>query len=285
VQIRNKPKSCCSVVRATLSHEYRITSGSAAEHESQSYIDSELSSTREYTGIRTTAMDPRLLMEPPLQQRPLESQQHMIVTSCEEEEEEEYDDAQDSVSCSVDSIVRADDLFDDQADEEDEAYVYKHLRSGGASMVDTTEGSFDVKPADRKALKPRKSDAVLSCPGCFRIVCMDCQRHEYYKNQYRAMFVMSVMVRWDLTLQYDPGNRCLVPCSSSSREWTVNAVSSNDDGNLICSNEQVHNGVPSSGNDDDAIYYTVCCANCHTTVAALDMTDEVYYFSGCLASS
>jgi uncharacterized membrane protein len=37
--------------------------------------------------------------------------------------------------------------------------------------------------------------------------------------------------------------------------------------------------------DDNAIYYTVCCAQCQTTVAALDMRDEVYHFSGCLAAS
>eukprot|EP00978_Attheya_sp_CCMP212_P038413 scaffold190231_cov20-Attheya_sp.AAC.1 len=33
------------------------------------------------------------------------------------------------------------------------------------------------------------------------------------------------------------------------------------------------------------IYYSVYCNNCQTEVAALDMTDEVYYFYGCLASS
>ena len=195
-------------------------------------------------------------MEPLPGERPLAlQQQQMIVTSCEEED----DDAQDSVSCSVDSLV-PDDLFDDQADEEDEAYVYQHLRSG------LSESALDMTTA----AKPRNSDAVLSCPGCFRIVCMDCQRHDYYKNQYRAMFVMSVMVRWDLCLQYDSENRCLVPYSMDARK---NAIL--DD----------HTPVPCGGADNPTIYYTVCCAHCHTTVAALDMTEEVYHFSGCLASS
>ena len=35
----------------------------------------------------------------------------------------------------------------------------------------------------------RRSDAILSCPGCLTTVCLDCQRHEYITTQYRAMFV------------------------------------------------------------------------------------------------
>ena len=46
-------------------------------------------------------------------------------------------------------------------------------------------------------LKPRTSDAVLSCPRCFTTVCMDCQQHERYANQFRAMFVMNIGVDWN----------------------------------------------------------------------------------------
>ena len=35
----------------------------------------------------------------------------------------------------------------------------------------------------------RKSDAILSCPGCLTTCCIDCQRHETHLEQYRAMFV------------------------------------------------------------------------------------------------
>ena len=52
-------------------------------------------------------------------------------------------------------------------------------------------------------LKPRNSDAVLSCPCCFTIVCMDCQRHVKYTNQYRAMFVMHIGVAWHKRLRWD----------------------------------------------------------------------------------
>ena len=38
------------------------------------------------------------------------------------------------------------------------------------------------------------SDAALSCPGCFTLVCLDCQQHAKYKTQYRAMFVVNCML-------------------------------------------------------------------------------------------
>ena len=42
-----------------------------------------------------------------------------------------------------------------------------------------------------KARQGRKSDAILSCPGCFTTVCIDCQQHERYENQFRALLVMN----------------------------------------------------------------------------------------------
>jgi E2F-associated phosphoprotein len=223
----------------------------------------------------------------PNRQFPLVLQQQMIVTSCEEDSNDGAS-ATDSSSDSDSESVVPDDLFDDQADEDDEAYVYRHLRSGAPSVVDTA--SPTTKDSE-KHTKPRNSDAVLSCPACFRIVCMDCQRHEHYKNQYRAMFVMSVTVRWDLSLQYDPESRCLVPCQPANRSTNSSsqnsAIRCEDDrsNSSDCHPVPCGDGEANAVRADGTIYYTVCCANCHTTVAALDMSDEVYHFSGCLASS
>ena len=55
-------------------------------------------------------------------------------------------------------------FYDNGADEQDQAWVSKQ-RQG------------------------RRSDAILSCPGCLTTVCVDCQRHEFVTTQYRAMFV------------------------------------------------------------------------------------------------
>jgi hypothetical protein len=39
-----------------------------------------------------------------------------------------------------------------------------------------------------------KTDAILSCPCCFAIVCLDCQRHAKFLHQYRAVFVQNCQV-------------------------------------------------------------------------------------------
>jgi E2F-associated phosphoprotein len=37
----------------------------------------------------------------------------------------------------------------------------------------------------------RASDALLSCPGCFTMLCTDCQQHARDESRFRAMFVQS----------------------------------------------------------------------------------------------
>lgn len=147
----------------------------------------------------------------------------------------------------------ADELYDENADDEDEAYVYSHLRSGVEESIRIQQPNSSTQE-DLKVLKPRNSDAILSCPCCFYIVCMDCQRHERYANQFRAMFVMNIVVKWDHRLVYDDRQNMLVEYKENTQQ-------------------------------KEEVYYTVCCANCTTTVAALDMEDEVYHFYGCLATS
>lgn len=53
--------------------------------------------------------------------------------------------------------------YDPEADDADEAFI-------------------------NRARGNRRSDALLSCPGCLTTVCIDCQAHAYKDGQYRAMF-------------------------------------------------------------------------------------------------
>ena len=77
-------------------------------------------------------------------------------------EEEDLQDTSDSASL-PDAKQHAE-LYNSEADEQDQAWV-------------TTQR------------QGRRSDAILSCPGCLTTVCIDCQRHDYITTQYRAMFV------------------------------------------------------------------------------------------------
>jgi len=158
--------------------------------------------------------------------------------------------------------LKPDDLFDENADEENEAWVYKHRRGGTEETIKVQRpGGQSNKLEQAKLLKPRNSDAVLSCPCCFEIVCMDCQQHERYSNQYRAMFVMNIGVDWKHVLVYDEKTRGLVDKPPAPT-----------------------NHVPHE-QENQQVYYSVHCSSCRTQVAALDMTEEVYHFIGCLASA
>ena len=60
----------------------------------------------------------------------------------------------------------------------------------------------------------RHSDAILSCPGCLTTVCIDCQRHEFYTTQYRAMFVMNCRYVSSFTAPIIVVENCLQPVLS-----------------------------------------------------------------------
>jgi hypothetical protein len=195
-------------------------------------------------------------------------------------------------------------LYDANMDDEDQAYVYQYLRGGGTTSVDPTTASSNSSdttavaaasstnnrsPRQKQEKHSRHSDAVLSCPACFNIVCMDCQRHEKYADQFRAMFVMGIVVHWQSLLMYDEPSQQLVPvtppvlvpaavaAAEEGQQQQADQVPIVDDDGHPNYNIFQHGG-------DEEIYYSVHCDNCGTQVAALDMKDEVYHFFGCLAS-
>ncbi|GIM06548.1 hypothetical protein Vretimale_10840, partial [Volvox reticuliferus] len=75
--------------------------------------------------------------------------------------------------------------------------------SVGSGMQQEPDPFYDEAADDEDAAwaerqrEGRVSDAVLSCPGCFTTLCIDCQRHEKYHHQYRAMFVMNCTIDED----------------------------------------------------------------------------------------
>jgi hypothetical protein len=202
-------------------------------------------------------------------------------------------------------------LYDENLDIEDEAYVYRHMRGGIQEKVTILEQSSRTRPqqqqgqrrdrddgssntddvgasttARRKTIsmyKPRMSDAVLSCPCCFNIVCMDCQRHQRYMNQFRAMYVMGISVDWHKILVYDDVKQALVP--KIGHDHPEDLLHSAYDGMIphdLSGTPQLQLVPPTTREGE---FFSVECANCATQVAALDMKVEVYHFFGCLESS
>lgn len=136
-------------------------------------------------------------------------------------------------------------LYDPDMDDDDERWVNAKRRS---YMFPSEKKEDNVK------LKPLpNSDAVLNCPACLSLLCLDCQRHDIYKNQYRAMFVSNCKVVSDEVLKYPHKKK-------RSKKHLEEAVVSREDA-----------------------YNPVRCSICNTEVAVYDK-DELYHFFNVLAS-
>jgi hypothetical protein len=139
-----------------------------------------------------------------------------------------------------------DDLFyDPNMDDEDQKWVEDGRK-------DDNRGRFKQK---EKPLP--NSDAVLNCPACFIVLCLDCQRHETFDTQYRAMFVRNCTVDQSKQLKYPEKGK-----GKRKRKKEEN---------------------PSPAVDPSDVFNPVNCDRCTTQVAVYDR-DEIYHFFNVLAS-
>ncbi|XP_054823692.1 uncharacterized protein LOC129321809 isoform X2 [Prosopis cineraria] len=111
----------------------------------------------------------------------------------------------------------------------------------------------------QKKRRGHDSDAVLSCPACFTILCLECQRHEKYVTQYRAVFVINIKVE---------NNRVLI--KNNSREIKGK------------SGRKAIDGTEEHSTSIETVKQ-VCCSVCSTEVGVFD-EDEVYHFFNVLPS-
>lgn len=131
-------------------------------------------------------------------------------------------------SSNKDNSPQEDIFYDPKADDEDEAWVQEQRRS-----------------TEVEGKKCRKTDAVLNCPCCMTLLCLDCQRHVKYRTQYRAMFVFNCTVDRTKKLEF----------KSKKGKKSKNKTG----------------------------YYAVKCEVCATQVGVYD-EDEVYHFFNTLSS-
>lgn len=117
-----------------------------------------------------------------------------------------------------------------------------------------------------------KSDAILNCPACMTTLCLDCQRHELYPTQYRAMFVLNCSIIRSERLRYKVGQK-------KKRKWKKQKA-----GTSHQSEKTETAGTTETSNDGDMeeFYHPVKCAECNTEVAVYDK-DEVYHFFNVLS--
>ncbi|MEE6510566.1 hypothetical protein FKM82_030456 [Ascaphus truei] len=158
-------------------------------------------------------------------------------------------------------VLNDDDLlYDPKQDDRDQEWVdaqrrgYRNIRK-----------QKQTHPQNAKSQTLPSSDAVLNCPACMTTLCLDCQRHESYKTQYRAMFVINCSVNKEEVLRFPDQ-----PPTKNRRERKKMKLSPTE----IAS---------ATRNKEAEMYHPVKCNECFTEVAVYDK-DEVYHFFNVLAS-
>lgn len=106
--------------------------------------------------------------------------------------------------------------------------------------------------------KGQHTDAVLSCPACFTTLCLECQRHEIYLTQYRAMFVVNCEIK----------DKKVFPRGNQKRKRNKKGIAGQ--------------AAEESSQSGEAVRQ-VCCSVCSTEVGVID-EDEIYHFYDVLPS-
>lgn len=164
------------------------------------------------------------------------------------EEEEEEEDKMDEEHM---QNIQPDDLYDPDLDDRDEERLgFHHLLSSH-----------------------RISDAILSCPHCFTTLCLDCQAHETFPHQYRAMFVQHCRIV----------EKRVLP----SREMGGGGGGVGGRGRMRRGRGQREREEEEEVEKEESggPYFAVCCDECGTEVAVLDVSDEIYHFCHVLDSA
>ncbi|KAG5184330.1 E2F-associated phosphoprotein [Tribonema minus] len=155
-------------------------------------------------------------------------------------------------------------LYDKDLDDQDEVFVQAHYRGVPKSKpvppqrhAQRQEGQHGEDKAQPSRFK---SDAHLSCPACFDSVCLECQRHARYANQYRAMLVMNVTVDTD---------QVLVPRQQQQQQ------------------QQQQRQQPSGGYGapPQEALHPVRCAGCGAELGVYEADEELYHFFNVIATS
>ncbi|KAG6546076.1 hypothetical protein Mapa_012482 [Marchantia paleacea] len=141
---------------------------------------------------------------------------------------------------------------------------------GSTDYYDETLDDKDEEWAIKQR-QGRRSDGILSCPACFTTLCIDCQRHEKYVHQYRAMFVQNCRIVENERLRL-PAHRAAKKTRKSKKKSAAN--------------ESTPLNVPEvdmNASKEDEVYKPVRCTVCDTEVALID-NDEVYHFHNVVPS-
>lgn len=168
-------------------------------------------------------------------------------------------DEEDSGATAPKTLLSNDDLlYDPDQDEEDQSYMDR-IRENYVPVA--SEAIRQRQQQQQQPTKMPKSDAVLNCPACFVVICIDCQRHDLYQNQYRAMFAMNCSVDKTQKLKFPERQK----------------------GGKGKKNRNKKNPEPNVEGDRGEDFHPVKCEQCSTEVGVYDQ-EEVFHFFNIIPS-
>lgn len=134
-------------------------------------------------------------------------------------------------------------LYDPHADDDDATWLADQRQGGEAT----------------------RASAHLSCPCCLTLVCIDCQQHELYATQFRAMFVFNCIVARLELLRFGE------QAGASERREVETARGK-------------HTIVGESAAGDET-FFPVRCEVCATELGVMETESELVHFFNVVASA
>ncbi|KAL3995454.1 E2F-associated phosphofamily protein [Acanthocheilonema viteae] len=157
-------------------------------------------------------------------------------------------------------------FYDSDEDEDNERWV-RHHREQLKIVKSLSNSSKEDKRTKQKRNQDHETDAVLSCPACMSLLTRDCQRHDFYLNQYRAVFVENCNVVKNEVL--------FLPLSGKNkRKARKNAAGVKPNAIVDPANTAM---LPK-----EDLFHPVLCSVCATNVGVCNY-EEVFHFFNVLA--
>ncbi|CAI5722990.1 unnamed protein product [Hyaloperonospora brassicae] len=152
--------------------------------------------------------------------------------------------------------MEPDPLYDEQLDDADKLWVQTHFNGARSTQPET--------------------DATLCCPCCFLTVCMVCERHVTYTNQYRATAAINCRVKRDDILTYASSGSS----APASMPFHMRKSANTSDGDTAAISTPGREIARLLQADE---FFSVVCSDCGTMVGVFDQ-DQQYHFFNALPS-
>ncbi|XP_033125896.1 E2F-associated phosphoprotein-like [Anneissia japonica] len=158
-------------------------------------------------------------------------------------------------------------MYDPDIDDDNQQWIDKQRKMYHPNQLPSgsdPSSAGSSRTTTKVSNKAPLSDAVLNCPACMTTLCLDCQRHEKYHQQFRAMFVLNCKIIHSEILRYKPNVR-------KQQRHRKKRKSTDED------------NVAESSSETEEVFHPVRCSMCNTEVAMYDK-EEVYHFFNVLSS-